>query len=251
MKSARATATLTDSAQHNLRMYALAAGAAGVSVLALTQPSEAKIVYTSAHKRLPINQNFFLDLNHDGVKDFVFDDIVSNGNSRQPSFAAITAEGWETGAEVVGKVASFRAFPYALRAGSSIGPNRPFVSDRPGSMAGVEYVYYGFWANKGKGLRNRYLGLKFLISGKVHYGWARWNVRVYHNKNGKLIANALLTGYAYETVPNKPIIAGQTQASPLSPVKAKPIPPTLGLLAKGWPALSLWRRKADALAPST
>jgi hypothetical protein len=59
MKSARSTATLTDSAHHNLRMYALAAGAAGVSVLALTQPSEAKIVYTSAHKKLQINRISF------------------------------------------------------------------------------------------------------------------------------------------------------------------------------------------------
>jgi hypothetical protein len=33
--------------------------------------------------------------------------------------------------------------------------------------------FYGRWSNGGNGVKNRYLGLKFNISGKVHYGWAR------------------------------------------------------------------------------
>ncbi len=56
----------------------------------------------------------------------------------------------------------------------------------------------GPWLN----VKNRYLGLKFIIKGKDHFGWARLTT------TGRI---ALLTGYAYETIPNKPIIAGKTK----------------------------------------
>jgi hypothetical protein len=51
-------------------MYALAAGAAGVGVLALAQPVEAKIVYTPAHRVIGPDMKYLLDLNHDGLTDF-------------------------------------------------------------------------------------------------------------------------------------------------------------------------------------
>jgi hypothetical protein len=59
-----------------------------------------------------------------------------------------------------------------------------------------------------KNVRKRYLGLKFLIKGKTHYGWARLNVTI----SGDVI-NATLTGYAYETVAVKAIITGKTQGA--------------------------------------
>jgi hypothetical protein len=56
-------------------VYAVAAVVALVSVFAWTQPSEAKIVYTHANVVLSCETNFCdqqynLDLNHDGVTDF-------------------------------------------------------------------------------------------------------------------------------------------------------------------------------------
>jgi len=47
-----------------------------------------------------------------------------------------------------------------------------------------------------------------LYQGKLHYGWARLNVTI-KNKGGVPEITGLLTGYAYETIPNKPIIAGK------------------------------------------
>jgi hypothetical protein len=71
-RSGPRTATkLPESLHHQLNMYALAAGAAGVSALALSSTSEAKIVYTPAHVLLqPTTPPFPLDLNHDGIVDF-------------------------------------------------------------------------------------------------------------------------------------------------------------------------------------
>jgi hypothetical protein len=66
----RKTAHLSEPAHHQLNMYALAAGAAGVGVLALTQPVEAKIVYTPAHRVIGPDSRYLLDLNHDGITDF-------------------------------------------------------------------------------------------------------------------------------------------------------------------------------------
>ena len=66
----RTPANLSESIHHQLNMYALAAGAAGVGVLALAQPVEAKIVYTPAHRVIGPDSRYLLDLNHDGITDF-------------------------------------------------------------------------------------------------------------------------------------------------------------------------------------
>jgi hypothetical protein len=53
-------------------MYGLAASTAGVSLVGLTQPSEAKIVYMPTHVKVGANSTHLLDLNHNGSRDFVF-----------------------------------------------------------------------------------------------------------------------------------------------------------------------------------
>jgi len=107
---------------------------------------------------------------------------------------------------------------------------------------------WGSWIN----VKNRYLGIKFEINGETHYGWARLSVLV----QLPLTVTATLTGYAYETVPNKPIVAGQTKEAEETDgsirepeaVLSAPIakPAALGLLAAGAPALSIWRRERQA-----
>jgi hypothetical protein len=54
----------------NLAAYMVAAGAAGASLLAV-QSAEAKIVYTPANITIAPRTAVPLDLNHDGVNDFV------------------------------------------------------------------------------------------------------------------------------------------------------------------------------------
>jgi hypothetical protein len=49
----------------------MAATAAGVGVLCLTQTVEAKVVYTPANVKIVQNAGLFrVDLNHDGIADF-------------------------------------------------------------------------------------------------------------------------------------------------------------------------------------
>jgi hypothetical protein len=115
------------------------------------------------------------------------------------------------------------------------------------TQAGHSTTFAGHWGNKGKGEKDRYLGLRFLIKGQIHYGWARLNVSF---KNGGF--SGLLTGYAYETISNKAIITGKTkgteedgvdQLSPTSLTAPTREPATLGLLALGSPRLPIWRRE--------
>ena len=116
------------------------------------------------------------------------------------------------------------------------------------AASGTEYATVGPWLN----VDCRYLGLKFFIKGHVHYGWARFNVTA---GDGKITAT--LTGYAYETIPNKPIIAGKTKGpgdasveeSSAAPSRPTSQPATLGLLALGSHGLSIWRREDVASVP--
>src|ERR1700674_5448038 len=66
----RTTVGLSKSLQEQLNTYALAASVTGVGMLALTQPAEAKIVYTPAHVHIRPDSCRYIDLNHDGINDF-------------------------------------------------------------------------------------------------------------------------------------------------------------------------------------
>lgn len=74
----RKVVSLSSSLERGLKMYTLAASAAGVGVLALGQTAEARIVYTKTRKSVGVNTIFRLDLNHDGITDF---ELKNNGKT--------------------------------------------------------------------------------------------------------------------------------------------------------------------------
>jgi hypothetical protein len=236
-RTTRTSAKHPNSTQQRLNSYALMAAAAGVGVVALTQPSQAKIVYTPTHHVIGKNGRYKLDLNHDKITDITLVDTYGcNTDYCYGRLSAIPAGG--NGVE--GKK-GFLSIPYAyaLKHGALIGPKEPFSGQL---MASDNMGTLGQWLN----VTNGYLGLKFKINGKTHYGWARLTVT---DKNA--VITAVLTGYAYETIPNKTIVAGQTkgpgdisieQADAALTVPT-PEPAMLGLLAMGAPGLSIWRRE--------
>lgn len=107
---------------------------------------------------------------------------------------------------------------------------------RGGWLDSKAVFYEGHWANSGKGVRSRYLGLKFMIKGEMHYGWARFNVSFPHQT-----VCAVLTGYAYETIAHKAIVAGKTKGPDNVSVEESEAtltvptrkPASLGMLAGG------------------
>jgi len=202
--------SLPSALEHRLSAYATAASAAGVGMLALAQPAQAKIVYTPTHQKLPIGPLFYLDLNHDGISDFAFHANTSDFGSHDSAFLRVY--GQAAGNSVVGPFPHFCVS--ALRAGFRVGPWTSSSFQGHGTMGLVSVgrtvpLYYCPWAPKGKSVGHHYVGLKFVVKGKTHFGWARFNVRIYRNPESTV--DAVLTGYAYETIPNKPIITGKTK----------------------------------------
>jgi hypothetical protein len=103
-------------------MYALAASAASVGVLASAQSAEAKIVYTNAQQHIGVNGNYAVDLNHDGVADFLIQQWPGG-------FVGYTVGALFAKAALGNAIQSGDA---ALRLGQEIGPSQRFVSTTRG-----------------------------------------------------------------------------------------------------------------------
>lgn len=201
----RATAHLTAKLERKLLAYATVATAAGIGVV--TVPAEGKVVYTPAHVLVGSGglNSYNLDLNNDGVTDFVIDYSMTCDLACYHDLSAINKDGMRSDG-VAEATRSHAAL--AFRQGAHIGPKKAF-HPYPTPMVQVTTTssggsfLFGNWVN----VKKRYLGLKFHANGKVHFGWARFNVRV----EGANVTGTL-TGYAYETIHDKPIIAGDEGA---------------------------------------
>jgi hypothetical protein len=230
---------LSPQLEKSLAAYAAAAISAGVSLMALASPSEARIVYTPANTPIPVNGGLVpLDLNHDGVADFSFSNwsYVFKCCELTDAFLVQVAPATKTNA-VWGRGSfhfSFQGFnggfASALHRGFSVGANKSYFQNGRHGLVGFSIDNpissfttrtYGQWLQT----KGRYLGLQFLIDGQVHYGWARLTVS--GPQSGGFAVS--LTGYAYETIPNKPIITGKTKGPDVITVNER----SLGHLARG------------------
>jgi hypothetical protein len=126
-----------------------------------------------------------------------------------------------------------------LNRGAEVGPKDSFQNS---AQVMLQFVYTcgdgtcGTFVRGGQWFRvTGYLGLKFFIEGKAHYGWARLNVT---NLQRFRQIEATLIDYAYETIPNKPIIAGKTKGKDIITVQSG----SLGHLAHGASAIPAWRK---------
>jgi len=211
-------------------MYALAATAAGVGMLALSQAAEAKIVYTKTHVAILPKHSYKLRLNHEQT-DFTLANITFCSDYCNYEFWLTCA----AGNSAIGQLTSGYVWGLALKQGSRIGTGQGFFPKGAFLVVGTGVIFVGHWVN----VTNGYLGLKFRIGGKTHYGWARMTVETGAppTPNAPRIS-ATLTGYAYETIPNKPIIAGKTKGPDVVTVQ----PASLGRLAQGSAGLAAWRK---------
>jgi len=249
-RSSRSAVKLTAILEKNLSSYALAASAAGVSVLALMPTAQAKIIYTPAN--VHINGDVYVDLNHDGINDFRFSTThhTFTGAARpETSFAGSTAQLRVYPVGSRNQIWGHSSYASALKPGVSVGPKFAvggFSMVQVKGISGRLSVYYGPWAGVpgDRSIENHYVGLKLVIKGEAHFGWARLNVTT------KYPIVATLTGYAYETVANKPIVTGKTKGADLDGQVSQHMSHaalrnvSLGQLARGASGLAVWRRGA-------
>ncbi len=201
-------APLSSSTQNQLAMYAVAAGAAGVATLALSTTAQAKIIYKSAHIKIQPGGHYALDLNRDGNPDFDF-----TNHSFATDFIAYGSQ-FVAGVDA-NRVVISQGCAAALPGGKKVGPGAAFGgAGADYEMARINSTNFKHqfmttgscpWANQ----KAAYLGVKFLINGKAHYGWIRAKI-TWVQFTG---VSAAITGYAYETSVNKAIVTGKKQST--------------------------------------
>jgi len=248
---ARSAKRTVDRLNQHLNLYSTAAVAAGVSMLALAQPAEGSVVVTKTNITVGFGSQISIDINKDGINDFM---IAGEGANYDHSFYATFAIKPLAGGKVVGgNRGPLGPYASALVKGANIGPSAHFSSSVARSQITIERLlgsasasthesFYGKWP----GINNRYLGVKFLIKGATHYGWIRMSVSELSEISGTI------TEYAYETVANKTIGAGATTDSSeiATETPARENDPSLGkaslgMLASGADGLAIWRREQD------
>jgi hypothetical protein len=237
-KQPRAAAPISSTLEKHLATYMMVAAATGVGVLALAQPSEAEIVYTATNQVLNSRNLVTVDFNNDGVTDLSFR-LSSRGYG-----SVLFADAGQN--HLMNGYSAAQVLPWGKRIGpaGSFGANNVFLAGANHHF-GSCVTYGGYWVNK-KGF---YLGVQFSIGSEIHYGWVRLSIVPVCTNGG----SDLVTGYAYETIPNKPIIAGKT-SGPVTNIRyndllpARPQQPNLGMLALGTDGLNIWRREEEATA---
>ncbi|HEV2425193.1 MAG TPA: hypothetical protein VGZ29_10240 [Terriglobia bacterium] len=238
--------TLDSSLEKRLAIYAATAGAAGVGMLALAPPARAQIVYTPAHIPVPHNGYFVpIDLNHDGVSDFSF--WIRTYADFGPYYVDLFlyARKAANAAERMGAVPAAR-----LASGAVIGSAQEFTPahllfgltleklQKNYSQRGTFSFCEGDWKQPQK---DAYLGVRFAISGQLHYGWIRLSAGC-QTGQGSGGVKGFITGYAFNSEPGQPILAGQESAVSADSGTSRD-PGSLGLLALGSIGLDLWRRR--------
>jgi hypothetical protein len=214
--SSRKPQPLGQTLSKQLLAYATMAGA---GVAGCASHAEAEVVYTPVTSF--VHYSYPLDLNNDGIVDFHFYSFSLS------SFLLFLSVIPALGNKVLRTNRSCAPFSYGaapLPEGAVVGPTQPL---HPFAHCMAYLSTGGRHGGPWFGAKERYLGLAFVVDGKTHFGWARVSIdeSYYLSRFGRL------QGYAYETEPGKPIVAGDEGGATASSVQRDSR--TLGALALG------------------
>ena len=178
-----------------------------VTAMMFSASANAQIVYTDVIPDTTViclangcTQSYNLDLNNDGLTDFLFKTTYSGVRCPRGSYGIVRS------VSVVSQTPN-RVMPNMMSINNQIGSNLAF-SD---STATLRSVLTGSFCNGSSGnwtsTLDHYLGLQITMGANTYYGWVRLNVGVSN------IAYFSVKDYAYNSIPNEPIFAGQTIAT--------------------------------------
>jgi hypothetical protein len=232
----RTTVHFNSKLENRLLGYITAAGAASVGLMAIAQPASAKIIYTPMDN-VPISSLTTIDLNGDGIPDLNF----YLWNTYHGAFQFVSgAPGNEIAFGTVNHSSGALPLPWLNR----IGWKTKFTIGE-GLITGVDGCHsYCFDIGPWQHQTDKYLGIKFQIGGKTHFGWMRLTV-------GDALTGTA-SGYAYEDQADEPIVAGKTSgpeaARNIAPAPL-PVQPfqSLGMLARGADAVAIWRKEEEVI----
>lgn len=213
-----------------LSAYCIVAGCTGVGVAALAQTgSHQTIQYFPANVDLVSFDRGFelipLDIDRNGATDFNFFGAGSGGYSSRSgqngTYHGLV--GWSQ------LPAGAGALNRMLAKGQEIGPSENFTNQ-------ATLLYSNWREQQGhtsaqcggiyRGGAGPYIGIKFVMHGDTHYGWIRLSGM---QCIGRGSIQGKVTGYAYNTVANAPIQAGQIRSG----IVSSEMHGSLGALALG------------------
>lgn len=187
--------------QKRLGKYTAAAAA-----LVSASGATAQIVYTDitdlAHPGNEIGVG--LDLNNDGNFDFaIFSaDTISATTTVRTRYTVVAPYGTAAASNAIaGEAPSGFDYALALNSGDMIDNTLNWIAATNTMAYNVDSSnpYNENW----NGVTDKYLGLKFVVGGNTHYGWARMDVQA--------VADVwTLKDYAYNATANTGLLAGQT-----------------------------------------
>ncbi|MBK7851317.1 MAG: T9SS type A sorting domain-containing protein [Bacteroidetes bacterium] len=196
-----------------------------VTVLMFSTLSNAQVVYTDVNPDMVLScifqtncsPDYSLDLNNDGISDFVLSaskmfvncgrcgptggHTMANGNS---AVISSTSNCWiadTTGGYALNTlINSSLAWTNAIHTLVTKSVNCESCSPSPGSHL-VYLPETGNWIN----VSGNYLPLKVQVGTDFFYGWIKLGVLI-----GQNTVSITIYEYAYNSIPNQPILAGQT-----------------------------------------
>ncbi len=182
-----------------------------ISAMMFSVSANAQIVYTDVVpdttgtcSTSPCFKSYNIDLNNDGTTDFTLhtysNEFVcgTHGIPLKIRQVYVTSQSGN------------RTDTLMMNANDTIGSNLAFSTDTllrktvVNCTPGPLNASYGNWSNSS----DHYLGLRLTVGGNIYYGWARLNVATI---SGPVYFT--VKDYAYNTVANAFILAGQTNAT--------------------------------------
>lgn len=181
----------------------LAGALAGVS------EASGQIIYTDINPDYAGGNDsvYMIDLDGDGTNDFKIHQTHSYYNWYGYIYSSnyLFMQPLVAGNSILGSLGGYSyqfAYPFAMNAGDTISGGLTSWNNNSYSSGFTSLNWAGLFGNF-IGVTDKYLGVRFSISGATHYGWIRMDV----NTSG---SSWVVKDYAYNTTADAPIEAGQT-----------------------------------------
>jgi len=196
--------------KHNLENKLKTYSALATGVIAIGVNADAQVIYTDVNPDITQTTigSYQLNLNNDTAVDFHIDRLTYVSGSNNIDHVIVDGANSNellTNMQPISSSSSY-ILAKALNTNNLIDSNET-IWESFGFM-NAQGIYSGNPVNLGnwQGVTDKYLGLRFKIAGQWHYGWARLDVDA-------TATSFTIKDYAYESTPNKKILAGQTVAT--------------------------------------
>lgn len=183
-------------------------GALSIAIAGIAD-ANGQIVYTDVDDEGGVGVEYTLDLDGDGIIDFKIEHSHTSTSSYINDL--FINRNFNTQNGVLGDLINGDnldyIYPFALDSGALISNGDSNWNDVEGNMylniRSCNIYTNSNWCNGESEGTDKFLGLRFEISGNVHYGWARLSV-------GTNPTNWVIKDYAYESTAGIGITAGDT-----------------------------------------